>query len=224
MKLGTYNYGTGETFDTHGVPLGKFSDRRDAEKAMHDARLPTRFWFPEPIPSIPLLQQLNDWVIKQNEKRLPKWKFKFVSDLAVQVQSKLTRKHAILFECVAIQTENVTAKHFTEPKSLRGSAYWRLTFILFHDEQDTAWQFKAKSAGRGPGCPASGLIELRQQIIDVLHPNCFAHLSPDRMLSPACICCGKGLTDPASVARWIGPECWGSGSVNIPRVFKAEAA
>jgi hypothetical protein len=27
------------------------------------------------------------------------------------------------------------------------------------------------------------------------------------MFQPACLLCGKGLTDPVSMARWIGPEC-----------------
>ncbi|OLB79563.1 MAG: hypothetical protein AUI16_01045 [Alphaproteobacteria bacterium 13_2_20CM_2_64_7] len=82
--------------------------------------------------------------------------------------------------------------------------------------------FEPKSAGRGRGCPSSGLIELRSRVIAALHVDHFAALKPDLMLSPACLCCGKGLTDPVSIARWIGPECWGSASTNIPRIFKAE--
>jgi uncharacterized protein YndB with AHSA1/START domain len=27
------------------------------------------------------------------------------------------------------------------------------------------------------------------------------------MFQPACLLCGKALTDPVSMARWIGPEC-----------------
>jgi hypothetical protein len=27
--------------------------------------------------------------------------------------------------------------------------------------------------------------------------------------------CGKGLTDPASMARWIGPECASTTSIRI---------
>ena len=78
MKLGTYNYSTHEAFDTHGVPLGKFPDD---------------FFRLKQIPSIPLLEELNAWVIKQNENRLPKWKFKFAPDLAAQIQSRITRAH-----------------------------------------------------------------------------------------------------------------------------------
>jgi Family of unknown function (DUF6011) len=225
MKLGTYNYSTGEAFDLAGVLLGTFPNGLEARRAMYAARLPVEFWFAETIPPIPLLQQLNDWVIQQNEKRLPKWKFRFAPDLAIQIQSKLTRKHAVLFEGVAIRTENLSAKRFTEPKTLEGSAFWKLAFGLFCGSEDpTVWHFKAKSVHRGHGCVSSRLVELRRQIIDALHPERFAHLSPDRMLCHACLCCGKGLTDPASMARWIGPECWGSASINAPRLFKAETA
>ena len=154
---------------------------------------------------------------------MPKWKFKLTSNLAVQIQPKLTRAHVLLFECIAIRTENPSLKLFTEPKSLRGQSYWRMKFELFHDEPGAEWAFKPKSAGRGHGCSSSGLLELRSSVIAALHSNHFATLKPDLMLSPACLCCGKGLTDPVSMARWIGPECWGSASTNIPRIYKAEA-
>jgi hypothetical protein len=196
--------------------------RREAEEARAAARVPSTFWYSELIPSIPLLRELNDWVIKQNENRLPKWKFKFAPDLAVQIQTKVTRQHAILFECIAIRAENISAKHFTEPKQLRELDYGKHIFDLFCDdhEPDAAWHFQTRRATYGRDYSRDERMELRQQVIDALHPDRFAHLSPERMLSPSCICCGKPLTDPASMARWIGPECWGNGSVNIPRVFK----
>jgi hypothetical protein len=214
MKLGSYNYTTHEATDTHGVLLGTFASYQEAKEAMWTARLPYEFWHYE--------QDLYDWVIVQNEKRLPRWKFKLASNLAVQIQPKLTRAHTLLFECIAIQTENPSLKLFTEPKSLRGQSYWRMKFELFQDEPGTEWALKAKSAGRGHGCPSSGLLELRSSVIAALHADHFAALKPDLMLSPHCLCCGKGLTDPVSMARWIGPECWGSASTNIPRIFKAE--
>jgi hypothetical protein len=185
--------------------------------------LPLEYWDPTQIAPIPLLQELNDWVIKRNERRLPKWKFRFASDLAAQIQPKLTRAHAILFEGAALRTENVSVKLFTEPKLLHdGRQYWRMKFILSRSEQDTVWRFKPKSAGWGRGSPKDGVIELRQRMITALHPDRFARLTPDLMLSPHCLCCGKGLTDPASMARWIGPECWGNASTNLPQMFRAE--
>jgi hypothetical protein len=76
-----------------------------------------------------------------------------------------------LFECVALQTENLTVKLFTEPKQLRDRAYWRITFDLFHDEPGAVWTFKARSAYRGHGCAANGLIELRQRIVEATAPR-----------------------------------------------------
>ena len=44
---------------------------------------------------------------------------------------------------------------------------------------------------------------------------------PRQMLSRYCIICGKALTDPASMSRFIGPECFGSGSIDIPWLHAA---
>jgi Family of unknown function (DUF6011) len=181
-------------------------------------------WTPQDIPPIPLLRELNDWVIKQNEKRLPKWKFRFAGDLAIQVHSRLTRAHDLLLECVALQTENVSAGHFLKPATLRGLRYWRLGFKLSAETPDAAeWKFQPTSGARARDCPRTGYVDLRHRVVAALHPDRFAELHPDRMLSPNCLCCGKGLTDPVSMARWIGPECFGSASTNLSRIFKAMA-
>jgi hypothetical protein len=185
--------------------------------------LTREFWSPEAIPPIPLLRDLNDWVIKRNERRLPKWKFRFASDLAAQIQPKITRAHALLFHCTALMTEDVTVKFFTQRALLRDRLYWMLGFELFTDEPGAVWTFNPTSVARLRWESSSdGWLDLRQRIIGVLHPDRFAHLTPDLMLSAHCLCCGRGLTDPASMARWIGPECWGSASTNLPRLFKAD--
>jgi hypothetical protein len=46
------------------------------------------------------------------------------------------------------------------------------------------------------------------------------------MFGANCLICGKGLTDPASMARWIGPECAGSPSLDTGAllVLKSRAA
>jgi hypothetical protein len=187
--------------------------------------LSREFWNEQTIQPVPLLEQLNSWVIKQNEKRLPKWKFRLASDLAVQIHSRLTRQYALLFECSALQMEGVTAKFFTEPKLLWGhQQYHQMGFKLFAHEGSETWFFKPISGKRGRLSPASEYPALRQRVVDVLTPDHFRDLKPDLMLSPHCLCCGKGLTDPVSMARWIGPECWGSASTNLPRIFTAMAA
>ena len=52
----------------------------------------------------------------------------------------------------------------------------------------------------------------------------FTKLAPERMLKPACMICGKGLTDPAGMARWIGPECAMTSSISIFHETRSEAA
>jgi hypothetical protein len=181
---------------------------------------PRSFWNAQNVPAIPLLQQLNDWVIQQNEKRLPKWKFRFAADFAIQIQSKLTRRYAVLFEGSALHAENVTAGFFAKLPD-HGLYHSKVSFKLFANEGDAAWTFKPCSARYGDR-RIDGLLETRDRILEVLHPDRFSKLSPDLMLKPCCLCCGKGLTDPASMARWIGPECWGSASTNLPNLFKLE--
>jgi hypothetical protein len=219
MTRGTYDYATGEAFDSHGVSLGCFANRHEAIEAMVAS-----FWSRQPVVPIPLLQQLNDWVIQQDETRMPKWKIRFAADLAIQIQSKITRKHALWFEGRALQTENMTAKFFLERKELYGSRYWQINFKLFAEDNSAMWVLKLTRAARGHACPSSGYTELRQRIVKVLHPDRFIGLTPGLMLSSNCLCCGKSLTDPASMARWIGPECWGSASTNLPRIFNTMEA
>jgi hypothetical protein len=43
MKLGTYDYSTGEAHDACGVLLGCFANHHEARQAMMTARLPVQF-------------------------------------------------------------------------------------------------------------------------------------------------------------------------------------
>ena len=174
MRIGQWNAGTGEAFDIRGVPLGRFSTHEEAEKAMWAARLPSEFWYPDKIAPIPLLQQLNDWVIARNERRLPKWKFKFAADLTVQIQPKITRAHFILFECVALRTIDVLVQLFTKPASLRAHPhpYWRINFNLYGEEKDASrWWLKPFGAKRGKLCLVSEFIDLRLRLVEELRPE-----------------------------------------------------
>jgi hypothetical protein len=48
--------------------------------------------------------------------------------------------------------------------------------------------------------------ELDARVIAVLRPNEIGEVNA-QMLSHHCLICGRGLTDPISMARLIGPEC-----------------
>ena len=178
-------------------------------------------WMPVNIPALPPLLQLNDWVIKQNEKRLPKWKFRFAPDFAMQIHPRVTRTYDTLFECFALQTDDLTVALFTEPKQLRGRTYDKVGFEL--RVVGGVWTFNCRSIRWSRGGTKEECYQVRQRAIDALKHEHFSDLHPEMMLSPHCLCCGKGLTDPVSMARWVGPECWGSASANLPRIFKATA-
>jgi hypothetical protein len=53
-------------------------------------------------------------------------------------------------------------------------------------------------------------------------------IQAEQMFSAHCLICGKALTDPASMARWIGPECAGTSSLDVglitPKAPAAETA
>jgi hypothetical protein len=48
-------------------------------------------------------------------------------------------------------------------------------------------------------------------------------IKAEQMFSAHCLMCGKALTDPASMARWIGPECAGTSSLDAG-LFTPKAA
>jgi hypothetical protein len=47
-------------------------------------------------------------------------------------------------------------------------------------------------------------------------------LTPALMFQANCLLCGKSLTDPVSMARWIGPECAHTHSLDVGLVNPTE--
>ena len=57
-------------------------------------------------------------------------------------------------------------------------------------------------------------------LVDAFEDGTFDVVDAKLMLMTQCLVCGKALTDPASMARYIGPECAGTASVHVPRMQK----
>jgi hypothetical protein len=179
--------------------------------------LPSSIFETSAIEPMPLLASLRDAVLMRSEKRMPKWKFRVADDIVTQIQpkpAKRTRDNPCgqhWFDCHAVVNKQAD-RSMLETRRPFG---WRVEYRLVIQ---TGWWFKVD----GIGCP-SGLNDteariVRQRLIDVL-PIALIELRPSLMLKPACLCCGKQLTDPVSMARWIGPECAGTSSVIIPYTF-----
>ena len=100
----------------------------------------------------------------------------------------------------------------------RGRIYWKQSFALteFADNPGR-WQLAFRGWYRARDADQDGSDRLRERIRATFQNGFFDNLSPQAMLVPACLICGKGLSDPASMARWIGPECAATSSIRIFR-------
>jgi hypothetical protein len=96
---------------------------------------------------------------------------------------------------------------------------WRLHFDI--DEISGEWIVHRGSASWTRGADHTQLNVLFARITKALGNGLFEELSAEKLLSHFYFCCGKPLTDPASMARRIGPECFGSSSLRVPFTIKA---
>src|SRR5262249_32750805 len=163
------------------------------------------------------------------------WRFRLAPDLVVQLQPREDRglflphdraraigampfgpersvaynaallRSVVLFEGLAF-IGDVAAEVFTDREVRRAAqGSLKLSFVISRLDATGEWIFRARGAWWDRTCPVdspTGFERLRE----ALSSERFATFTPDLMLKPACMMCGKGLTDPASMARWIGPE------------------
>jgi hypothetical protein len=199
-----------------------------ARDAAWDAR--QKLWETATLAPIPWLVALRSEVLQRNPKRCPKWSFDLavglaVRDLVVQLQPKPTltewpRRHAQpLYLGVCVFDPGGVAKDvFRDGREKEdgrpGPA--RLKFEL-GDGGASGWVFRPTSwkARGGGGDQRGALLAIRCRLLEEM-PLRLNQFAPDIMLSAHCLICGKALTDPASMARWIGPECASSGALTVP--------
>jgi hypothetical protein len=145
---------------------------------------------------------------------MPKWKLRVADDIVTQIQPKppkQTRDNPCgldWFDCHAVINDQ-TDGSVLEARRPDG---WRIEYRLVVKD---GWWFKVDSIGRPTGLDEIEAPIVRQRLIDIL-PAALQLLRPAMMLKPACLCCGKQLTDPVSMARWVGPECAGTSSAIMP--------
>ena len=187
----------------------------------------------EPISPIPFLAQLREEVLKRSLKRMPKWKFRVASDLVLQLQPKPTvmlsqaamergfKPKLQHFEGAAVMTENVTIAVFKQLPHRPCPPWWQLKFNLYAEALDADWLFKPAGGRWQAGADRAGVDAIAQRLVAGFRTGFLDGSSPVEVLSHHCMICGKGLTDPASMARWIGPECANTSSLHVPFVIDA---
>lgn len=194
-------------------------------------RIAPSFWTPRTIATIPTLAHLRDQVLQRSTKRCPKWKFRLAPDIVAQLQPRacvwLTpaiarrydyRQRTLEFDGRAYFGPNLTDQTFT---TARPAGVPILLFTIYEeDESPDTWSVKFHRVSTVRRDPMTRALEPvnyignADRLVQRLHPDTFSGL-PDVMLSPNCLICGKGLTDPASMARFIGPECAATSSLYV---------
>jgi hypothetical protein len=202
-------------------------------------------WQPVPVRGLSdLLSGLRDDVLRLNPKRCPKWGFRLAPDLAVQLQPRptlaewhSTRPQPLFLGAAAFAVGGVGDDVFRRPQSqfFDGHATPRgwidarphgwLQFAVCEGAPD--WQLRATGWRGRPRVSRwhsrdDGVV-LRDRLVAEL-PTRLNVFDSALMLRPCCLCCGKALTDPASIARWVGPECAGRGTLTVPGLDRAAKA
>jgi Family of unknown function (DUF6011) len=174
----------------------------------------TDFWLPVPIPPQQAIAELYSYVLARSEKRSPKWKFRLRPDLIIEIQPKCS-KSVYLFECRALRLERAGLEHLVGKAEALPPPYYKMKFVVRAQVSDQ-WVFQARSLSWSRGAPRPTALTLKGDLIEAFAKKSFDRLNPKLMLGYHCLCCGKTLTDPVSMARFIGPECWGNDSANLP--------
>jgi hypothetical protein len=182
------------------------------------------------------LRDLREECLAHSEKRMPKWKFRLAPDLVMQLQPKPTylptprqiesgiKVRLLQFDGVAIQvgTGTASAEVFNKLHRSAGGSWWRRTFeIVAYNEDEWHDQPRHWTCTRGG---ARAIPALDERIAAAFTGGFFANLTPNALLGSHCLICGKGLTDPASMARRIGPECAGTSSLVVPFILTPKVA
>jgi hypothetical protein len=178
------------------------------------------------IAPIPKLAELREAVLARSEKPKPKWGFRIASDIVMELQAqpctlvsdalkaKGRKQDVVKFEGHAVMITGASVADLK--KHRRGAREQKFSLLQFDGEPD--WQLTLGNRTWPGGSDVSSVAPLSAAILAALQGDgIFTKLTPERMLKPACMICGKGLTDPASMARWIGPECAATTSIRIFR-------
>jgi hypothetical protein len=211
--------------------------------------LTREFWNEETLSPIRVLADLRAFVLERSHTRLPRWHFRMADDLVVRLQPKPAERRDRFYGFVgeAFEGQGITRATLGSAAACKALGLWRLRFGIVVAESSWTlklrhvhWPSSAVEAWRaarrlGPGCTeriaaadavlADRTNALRARVVEIFRGGRFDALEADMMFSPACLCCGKALTDPVSMARWIGPECAGrAGTLSLPVVVKVDAA
>ncbi len=131
------------------------------------------------------------------------------------------RQTNIRFDCRLLMTEEADPAMLEKTPKI--DKPWWIRNYEIADLSETTWEIRRKGGMCNHNSDKNTFDNLEVRFRDVLAGGYFEELPKQAILVPQCLVCGRTLTDPASMARQIGPECAGSASLRVPRVFAATA-
>jgi hypothetical protein len=118
--------------------------------------------------------------------------------------------YAAVFHCKAVIHDDAGADLLEDTRRPLDS--WVIEFKLFvtlHYQADFTdygdWRLKPTRVRFCTGHPHSDIFQVRDRLVGAL-PLAFERLRPETMLKPACLFCGKRLTDPVSIGAVDRPS------------------
>jgi hypothetical protein len=174
------------------------------------------YWAAVRIEPVSTLARLRKVVLSINAKRRPKWRFRLADEIVLQLQPQPNHGRddadtGLQFLGRVLQGPGITKAHFAS-KSV-GPGLLDIPFSI--DALATSpvrWRIKVHR-GPGPRGDMAAWQALKDRLIASL-PR-LNTLEQTLMFQPNCVICGKALTDPVSIARWIGPECAHSHGLDV---------
>ena len=106
--------------------------------------------------------------------------------------------------------DELLSVQITSRKARAGLAY--VEFGIVADPGSGGWRTDPHALSRGAEALKARVAEALPKL-EVINPR--------QMFEYRCLCCGKELTDPASMARMIGPECAGTASLDAGLIAPA---
>ena len=179
------------------------------------------FWNSVPIAAADALAAMHQMVfarVTDKKVRSPRWTFELDSDLAVQLQARWNGP-VTWFEGRLLNTPGASRQMLLAPRQPRG--VWRARFRI--SVSDNRWTLKFTSLGwpRDAVEQTTRAFDLRDRLVAAFARGAFEDLG-NYGLAGHCIVCGKAMSDAVSMARRIGPECWGNAQVTLPFFFRAD--
>jgi hypothetical protein len=180
---------------------------------------------------ISFLAELRAEVLKHSDSRMPKWKFRVAPNLIMELQpsARLVAGGTKLqiFKGFVLATEGASAAMLKSLDICRnsGAPWWRAKFYINTTiEPGQPWEICCRGGSWKGNAGEEGYEVLQRDIVEIFRGGFFDRLTAGAMLKPHCLICGKALTDPASMARFIGPECAGTSSLRVPWLIEKKAA